>query len=275
MNISEAWSLAFVQPLLSVFILCAILCAIGFIKFLYFISVGYGLAIAGAGAALIRMYSGVISMECLFLCLLLVLYGLRLSGYLLYRELTSAAYRKTLYQERRRDKPVPIFISIVVWILVSMMYVAEVSPVIYRLSNGVYTGLMPKIGAGVMGIALIIEALADKQKSDAKKLNPARFCDTGLYKIVRCPNYFGEILFWTGVLLSGVGALSGIVQWAIAILGYLLLVYVMLSGAKRLEIRQNKSYGDNVEYKSYVKDTPILLPLIPIYHLASVKFIKA
>lgn len=42
----------------------------------------------------------------------------------------------------------------------------------------------------------------------------------------------------------------------------------MISGAARLEKKQNKRYGDKKEYQEYVKRTPILLPLIPIYHLS-------
>lgn len=44
---------------------------------------------------------------------------------------------------------------------------------------------------------------------------------------------------------------------------YICIVYIMFGGTRRLEIRQNKNYGDNPEYKTYVKQTPILLPFIP------------
>ena len=77
------------------------------------------------------------------------------------------------------------------------------------------------------------------------------------------------------MLLSGIGALKSPVQWVIALLGYILIVYVMFSGAKRLELRQNKNYGSDPEYRAYVEKTPILLPLVPLYHLENIKFIVA
>ena len=47
----------------------------------------------------------------------------------------------------------------------------------------------------------------------------------------------------------------------------------MFSGARRLEIRQNKNYGDDLEYQAYVKRTPLLIPLIPLYSLEKYKFL--
>ena len=89
----------------------------------------------------------------------------------------------------------------------------------------------------------------------------------GLYKMVRCPNYFGEILFWTGVLVGGLSALQGAGQWLMGILSYIAIVFIMFNGAQRLEKRQLSRYGNNPEYKAYAEKTPIILPLIPIYHL--------
>ena len=89
----------------------------------------------------------------------------------------------------------------------------------------------------------------------------------GLYKIVRCPNYFGEILFWTGVFVSGITAYRRVGQWIMAILALIAIVYIMFNGAQRLEKRQNERYGNDPAYREYVNKTPIILPLIPIYHL--------
>ena len=35
---------------------CAVLCAVGFYKFVYFLSIGYGFAVAGGGLAIFIMY---------------------------------------------------------------------------------------------------------------------------------------------------------------------------------------------------------------------------
>lgn len=251
---------------------CALMCSIGFYKFVYFLSVGYGFAVTGAGIAILLLYGKTLSIWTILMCVLFVIYGIRLGGFLLIREIKSASYRKTLDHATKTEKPMPIFVKATIWVCVSVMYVLQVSPVFYRAANGDTANIFAIIGTIIMAIAILIESLADKQKSAAKKLNPNRFCDTGLYTIVRCPNYLGEVLFWTGVLISGIGAVKGL-QWIIAILGYILIVYVMLSGAKRLELRQNKNYGDNPEYQAYVKKTPIIFPLIPLYHLENVKWI--
>ena len=94
---------------------------------------------------------------------------------------------------------------------------------------------------------------------------PDRFCDVGLFRLVRCPNYLGEVLIWTGVLISGVTALSSAFEWIVSLLGWICIVYIMFGGARRLEIRQNKNYGNNPQYQEYVKKTPILLPFVPLY----------
>lgn len=124
-----------------------------------------------------------------------------------------------------------------------------------------------------MFCGILLESSADLQKSAAKKKNPRRFCDKGLFRMVRCPNYLGEVLFWTGVLVSGCTSLTGVWQWVAAILGYVCIVYIMFGGARRLELRQNRNYGNDPQYQAYVKKTPILLPLIPLYSVADVKWL--
>jgi len=143
--------------------------------------------------------------------------------------------------------------------------VLMVSPVLFRLEAGEKGGVAGWVGLALMVAGALFEVVADAQKQRAKSANPARFCDQGLYRLVRCPNYLGELILWTGVLVSGVGAFAGALRWVAAILGWACIVYVMFSGARRLEIRQDASYGDDPEYQRYVSTTPIILPLVPLY----------
>lgn len=41
----------------------------------------------------------------------------------------------------------------------------------------------------------------------------------------------------------------------------------VFDGAKRMEKRQMKHYGDKQAYREYADKTPVILPLLPIYHL--------
>lgn len=265
----------------------ALCCLIGFAKFVYFMSVGYGFAIAGMAIALLVMslvgFIPTLGIAEYVLLALLILYGCRLSGFLLLREIKSASYRKTLGEVAgKSEKKMPFFVKATIWISVVILYVCQIAPISYRaisginysVTNSVLDLVFPILGGIIMVIALFIESLADYQKSAAKKVNPNRFVDTGLYRFVRCPNYLGEILFWAGVLLSGASAMSFWWQWVIAVFGWIMIIYVMLSGAKRLEKRQTKNYGNDPEYQAYVKKTPILMHIIPIKSLQGWNWIK-
>ncbi len=249
--------------------------SIGFYKYVYFISLGYGFSIAGLGILMLIMFRNSLSAGTIIACLLFLIYGCRLGGYLLIREVKSASYRSTMKTEIKDGKTMGIGVKCAIWITCAALYVTQVLPVFYRLLNGKKTDAWCIIGVIVMAFGLGFETIADIQKNNAKKKNPKRFCDTGLYKIVRCPNYLGEMIFWTGVLISGFGALTGVAQWILALIGYIGIIFVMFSGARRLELRQNKNYGNDPEYQAYVKSTPIMVPFVPLYSVAKYKFLVA
>lgn len=70
--------------------------AIGFHKYVWFISLGYGFSIAALGVALFIMFPGATSALDVLFRVLLIVYGLRLGGYLAYREVKSASYNKLM-----------------------------------------------------------------------------------------------------------------------------------------------------------------------------------
>ena len=252
-------------------IVCAVLSAVGFYKFVYFLSIGYGFAVAGGGIAIFVMALVNPTDAPIWILLiqaaLFVAYGVRLSGFLLVREIKSASYKKTFQEVSGDGKKMPFFVLFTIWISVTVLYVAQVSPMLFRYDNGASDLVLPLIGIVISILGLVLESVADNQKSAQKKVRPDMVATEGLYKLCRCPNYLGEIIFWTGVFIAGITAYATVGQWITAILAYVCIVYIMFNGAQRLEKRQMARYGENEEYNTYANKTPIIIPFLPIYHL--------
>ena len=252
------------------FALSLLVCLCGFKKYVYFLSIGYGFSVAVIGAAmavmsLMGLFPAGIAHYIQFA--LLFAYGFRLSGFLLFREIKNAAYRKTLAEAAGDESKMPMFVKIVMWLSVAVLYTAQTSGVAFRLFNGCESGLVQWIGIAISAFGIGLEAVADEQKSTQKAKRPDMVATQQLYKIVRCPNYFGEILFWTGITVSALDILTTAGQWITVIIAYILIVFIMFNGAQRLEKRQMARYGNDPEYKAYADKTPIIIPLLPVYHL--------
>ena len=252
--------------------------ALGWIYFIYFFSIGYGFGVSALAVTLALLFRDALTVPTAVLCAVMFVFGCRLGLYLLTREKRSPEYKKILYGPDAAKKK-PLFVVIMVWLFCALLYVGQVSPVAFYLANKAdgapVNEVLPWVGAALMACGVILEAAADAQKKAAKKINKNRFVDTGLYKIVRCPNYLGELVIWTGAFVVGFGACMTVWQWVIAIIGYLGIVYVMFSGARRLELRQTKVYGEDPEFQAYIKKTPILLPFVPLYSVAKYEWLEA
>ncbi len=294
-----------------------VLSAVGFIRLVYFISIGYGLAVAGIAVAALVAYRATVDLWSLVQGLLLVIYGARLAGYLAFRE-RQAAFKD------ERDATVggvagtPTVLKPVIWIGVALLYVAMCSPLLFHLSrlsaesaaglaSGISSGAGPlptaavggsglpsaaaaggaasfsaaaaggatsalvPIGLAICAVGIAIGAFADMEKSRFKKRDPSAFCSLGLYRVVRCPNYFGEILVWTGGWVAGIPFYSDWAAWILSLAGLSLIVLIMLGSAKRLEEKQIARYGTQEAYRDYASSVPVLFPLVPVYSLTGLK----
>ena len=252
--------------------------SVGWFYFIYFFSIGYGFTISALAVATAIIFRDVITLPIALLCAILFIYGIRLGLFLLIREKKSQSYRKILYQPESTQKK-PAFVMTMIWISCALLYVGQASPATFYLYN-ITKGLPVNeawawAGTIIAAIGIAIEAIADAQKNSAKKVNPGRYVDTGLYRIVRCPNYFGEVLMWTGCFIICFGASCNIWQWIIASFGYIGIVYVMFSGARRLELRQEETYGKDPKFKAYIQKTPLIIPFVPIYSVAKYSWLQA
>ena len=126
--------------------------------------------------------------------------------------------------------------------------------------------LLLALGACVWLAGLAIEVIADRQKSAfrSKPANKKRFIATGLWAWCRHPNYFGEILLWTGVALAALPALQGWQHLALGSPLFVWLLLVKISGADMLERRNDRTWGQDPAYLAYKARTPKIWPLGPL-----------
>mmetsp|Transcript_35772 Transcript_35772/g.77685 ORF Transcript_35772/g.77685 Transcript_35772/m.77685 type:complete len:319 (-) Transcript_35772:93-1049(-) len=264
--------------------------SIGFIKLVWFISIGYGYAVAAT--AIVMGYvlcfsdapvlgSPLRTLPLSMQLVLLFAYGVRLGTYVLQRERNK--HYQTAAKENYGDKSrASLVAKAAVWVSVAPLYVAMVSPAAFNLmyvcgneerKDVIFATWSEPVGLAIMTFGLVLEGLADRQKAAAKKINPKRFCDKQLFSWVRCPNYFGEILFWVGNWITPVACCYVVWwHWALSLSGLACIISIMLGSTKRLEANQQKRYGTDPEFVDYAGRVPVLFPFVPIYSLQGVKY---
>jgi steroid 5-alpha reductase family enzyme len=126
---------------------------------------------------------------------------------------------------------------------------------LWRFSGG-SLGLLDVVGFSIFAIGLIIESVADYQKHQFRQSKQPGFIKTGLWSVVRFPNYAGEMLAWLGLGL--VGGAFGVPMFIWSLSGPVLLCFLIarVSGIPLLEKRYQKLPG----YVEYARLTPALLP---------------
>ena len=126
--------------------------------------------------------------------------------------------------------------------------------------SGVVMNSIFFIGLLVFILGLSIEIIADYQKTVFRRKieNKDKFITTGLWSLSRHPNYFGEILLWTGIAIMSISSLQGLQYLTLIspIFVYVLLVYI--SGVRILEAQAEKKWGHLDSFKEYIKNTPRL-----------------
>ena len=152
--------------------------AVGWIYFIYFFSIGYGLSISALAAATAIIFHDNLTLPSVILLGVLFIYGIRLATYLFLRERKSASYKKILYQPDIAQRK-PVFVMLMIWISCALLYVGQISPATFYLANlsdGVAVNEWLMWGGAITAtIGVVIEMVADAQKSAAKKDNANRF----------------------------------------------------------------------------------------------------
>ena len=116
-------------------------------------------------------------------------------------------------------------------------------------------------GAACWLVGLATEAVADLQKIKWAHEHPGQFVNTGLWTVVRHPNYLGEILVWVGHFIVG-APYGGLPEWLAAssspLVTFLRLRYV--SGIPLVDKAACVKWGNDPAFITYVERTPLLWP---------------
>eukprot|EP00804_Cyclotella_cryptica_P011907 CCRYP_004397-RB/>CCRYP_004397-RB protein AED:0.08 eAED:0.08 QI:166/1/1/1/0.5/0.33/3/1306/370 len=140
------------------------------------------------------------------------------------------------------------------------------------------------LGSIIFATGLLTESTADFQKWMWKQRHPGKFCNAGLWSISQHPNFFGNVLIWTGIAVMNAPALiqpiafddsSSIVTKAVtvvwslrrAIMALLSLMFLWFffngqaQGVIGSGVQESlKRYGDDSNYQDYVDTVPLLVP---------------
>eukprot|EP00808_Paulinella_micropora_P004992 g20269.t1 len=272
--------MGFVDELCLIFALAQSCTLIGFLRPTYFVSVGYALSILLMSVVSAWRFRNILgkvsSLGCVCQLALLFLWSLRLAYFLLIREFLYPTFRRKA--QDIKEQTMAFRIKCLVWPAVSCLYAAMFSPVVVALiTKSRYTSqqtfVAQAIGVQLMIAGLWLEAVADSQKSQAKKRKPNQVVRSGVYAYVRCPNYLGEIILWLGHWLASLEFYEDPSHWLVSLCGLVCLVWIMIGSSKRLEKSQRERYAADLSFQHYVRTVPVLFPFLPIYTLQNWNFV--
>jgi steroid 5-alpha reductase family enzyme len=185
------------------------------------------------------------------------LWALRLGSFLFLRIRDAGSDRRF-----DRIKPFPLRF-LMTWTLQGLWVLVTAGAALAAMTSreSVPLGLLGVIGALLWLAGFAIEVIADNQKRRFRQdpANGEGFISRGLWAWSRHPNYFGEIVLWTGIALLAAPALAG---WQYATLVSPLFVYLLLtrvSGVPLLERLAEKRWGEDPAWRAYRDSTPVLV----------------
>jgi len=191
---------------------------------------------------------------------MVMIWAMRLGLYLFSRVLHDGFDRRF---NKARNSPSTFLIF---WTIQGVWVFLTLLPTLIQNSKQTDTQISTRdyVGWGMWTAGFLIEVISDYQKSQfrANPDNAGKFITSGLWSLSRHPNYFGEILLWTGLYLTSTSVLRG---WEhFGVLSPLLTATLLtkVSGIPMLEKSGLKRWGTDPAYQQYLKNTPVLIPFL-------------
>jgi len=193
------------------------------------------------------------------LSLAVTLWGLRLAGYLAWRN--SGKGEDHRYAEMRERRPGRFWIWSLpaVFLLQGLLMWLVALPLQVTPLSGQPLGGLDVLGFALWATGWLFESVGDWQlaRFKAQPENRGRVLQQGLWRYTRHPNYFGDFLVWWGFFLLAAGAGA---WWTVISPLVMSLLLVRVSGVALLEksISQRRP-----EYADYIRRTSAFIPWPP------------
>lgn len=195
------------------------------------------------------------------LALLATIWGLRLATHLAVRNIGHGEDYRYRAMRKHWGVKFPIISLVTVFLLQGvLMWTVSLSLQLGQVEASPGFGPIGTMGVLVWIVGLAFEATGDQQlrKFKSNPANQGKVLNTGLWRLSRHPNYFGDAVVWWGIAIvaaeAGVGAFGLI---GAAIMTFLL---VRVSGVALLEKSLKKR---KPEYEEYIRQTSAFFPRPP------------
>ena len=237
-------------------VVCHLVSLFVFKNFVAALTYGYGLALIALSVLTAVFYAP--GLEAQFALAAVFAYGLRMTVFTWRRE-RHGGYKRRKGENKSLDSKLGIPARIGIWLGVAWMYACYAFPLQMTTRESASTTMLWVAGT-LAWLGLFLEIAADRQKWLFKVKHGDRFCDVGLYRLCRFPNYAAEIVFQCGILVAGLAGAIGWMDFAAASVVPIIMFVVMAGQVLTLRFEQKARYKDVDGFAEYTKRTPALLP---------------
>lgn len=245
--------------------------SLGFLRKSLAFGLGYSLSVALGGAFVALSAPHTLSRTATLQALGATTHGLRLAHYIFTRDkqgVMPADYKARLAAMEGDTSPLGRLKRLPLVASCAGMFSLVMAPLVHSLRHPASDDEpLPWLGVALQWTGLALAAVADWQKHAQKRAKPDRWCEAGLYRYCRHPNYAGELLFWSGVFVAGAKSYRGAAEWLSASMGLAAIATTMLGAASRLERKEAARYAGVPGRAAYVQRTGALTPRVKALRL--------
>lgn len=216
------------------------------------VSWSIGLMIAG----LIYLFSHTMTLRTALASSLLIIWGLRLAGYLWWNRIRKGHVDKRyieLSDQWKINKSLGFFLNFQLQGL--FIFIISINFYFTSYTNQSMLSVLDIIACIIVILSILGETIADRQLQRFKTTSSGQVCNVGLWRYSRHPNYFFDWLTWCGFTLFSLSHEYGYISIISPL--FLYIIFTQITGP----ITEKGSIQSRGQaYLTYQKETSMFFP---------------